>query len=122
MPDAVCEVVITADDEGWLIDFTRSLVRDRLVACGQHITPVRSIYLWQGAVEENLETRVALHTRASLVPAILERTRAEHPYDVPCILALPVEQANPDYLAWVLSSTRTPDEPDTELPGTRPER
>ena len=108
MSDAVREVIITADDEGWLIDFTRSLVRDRLVACGQHITPVRSIYLWHGAVEENLETRVALHTRASLVPVIVERTRAEHPYDVPCILALPVEQANPDYLAWVVSSTANP--------------
>ena len=109
MSDAVCEVVITADDEGWLIDFTRSLVRDRLVACGQHITPVRSIYLWQGAVEENLETRVALHTRRSLVPVIIERTRAEHPYDVPCVLALPIELANPDYRDWVVSSTRAPD-------------
>jgi periplasmic divalent cation tolerance protein len=107
--DAVCEVVITADDEQWLLDFTRALVRDRLVACGQHITAVRSIYLWQGAVEEAVETRVALHTRTGLVPAVLDRTRAEHPYDVPCVIALPVEQADPDYLAWVVSSTRAPD-------------
>jgi periplasmic divalent cation tolerance protein len=109
MADEVCEVVITADDEGWLIDFTRSLVRDRLVACGQRITPIRSVYLWRGALEENLETRVALHTRDSLVPAVIERTRAEHPYDVPCVLALPVSDANPDYLAWVLDSTRASD-------------
>ena len=47
---------------------------------------------------------MALHTRANLVPAVLERARAEHPYDVPCVLALPIEQANPDYLAWVLDS------------------
>jgi len=108
MTEAICEVVVTADDEGWLYDFTRALVRDRLVACGQHMTPVRSIYRWRGAIEESLETRVALHTRASLVPAVLERTRAEHPYDVPCVLALPVEQGNPDYLAWVVSSTCEP--------------
>jgi len=106
--DAICEVVVTADDEEWLLDLTRALVRDRLVACGQHITPVRSIYRWQGAIEESVETRVALHTRASLVPAVLERTRAEHPYDVPCVLALPVDQVDPDYLEWVITSTRDP--------------
>jgi periplasmic divalent cation tolerance protein len=108
MDEAICEVVITADDEGWLHDFTRALIRDRLVACGQHITPVRSIYLWQGAIEESVETRAALHTRVSLVPAVLDRTRAEHPYEVPCVLALPVAQVNPDYYAWVLTSTRDP--------------
>ena len=108
MAEAICEVVITADDEGWLLGFTRALVRDRLVACGQHISPVRSIYLWQGVIEESVETRVALHTRASLVPAVLERTRTEHPYEVPCVLALSVDQVNPDYQAWVIDSTRDP--------------
>ena len=108
MDEAICEVVIMADDEGWLHDFTRALIRDRLVACGQHVTPVRSIYLWQGAVEESRETRVALHTRAGLVPAVIERTRAEHPYAVPCVFALPIVDVNPDYSAWVLTSTRDP--------------
>jgi periplasmic divalent cation tolerance protein len=103
--DAICEVVVTADDEGWLLELTRALVRDRLVACGQHLTPVRSVYRWQGEIEESVETRVALHTRSSLVPALIERVRADHPYDVPCVIALAVEQANPDYLAWVLAST-----------------
>ncbi len=36
---------------------------------------------------------------------MIERARADHPYEVPCVLALPIEQANPDYLAWVLEST-----------------
>ena len=52
MSSSVCEVIITADDESWLLEFTRALVRDRLVACGQHITPVRSIYAWQGRLCE----------------------------------------------------------------------
>ena len=105
MDDALCEVVVTADDESWLLGFTRALIRDRLVACGQHLTPVRSIYRWQGAVEESVETRVALHTRTSLAPAVIERARAEHPYDVPCVLVLPVALVDPDYRAWVLEST-----------------
>jgi periplasmic divalent cation tolerance protein len=105
MPEPICEVIITADGEDWLIDFTRSLVADRLVACGQYIAPIRSIYRWNGSIHDDREIRVALHTRASLVPAIIDRTRREHPYEVPCVLALPVAAANPDYLKWVNEET-----------------
>jgi periplasmic divalent cation tolerance protein len=105
LTEPVVEMVITADDAVWLQEFTRSLVEDRLAACGQLISPIRSIYRWDDAVQEDAEVRVALHTRRSLVPAIIERTRAEHSYEVPCVLALPVENGNPDYLAWVVAST-----------------
>lgn len=44
------EVVITADSAEWLADFTRSLVEDRLVACGHNITPIRAIYRWEGKI------------------------------------------------------------------------
>jgi periplasmic divalent cation tolerance protein len=75
----ICEVVITADDAEWLAGFTRRLVEDRLVACGHLIAAIRSIYRWEGAVHDEPEARVALHTRASLVPRIVERADAEHP-------------------------------------------
>jgi periplasmic divalent cation tolerance protein len=103
--EPIREVIITADDEGWLISFTRSLVEDRLVACGQHFVPIRSIYRWEGSIHDDREVRVALHTRASLVPAIIDRVRREHPYEVPCVLALPVEIGNPEYIAWVIEET-----------------
>ena len=106
MTEPVCEVVITADDEAWLVAFTRSLVEERLAACGQIISPIRSIYRWGGEVQDDSEVRVALHTRESLVPTIIERTRAEHPYEVPCVLALPIHNGNADYLAWIVESTR----------------
>ena len=79
MTEPICEVIITADSEDWLINFTRSLVEDRLVACGQHIAPIRSIYRWEGTIHDDRESRVALHTRASLVPAIIDRTRQRTP-------------------------------------------
>ena len=69
MTEPICEVIITADNEDWLITFTRSLVEDRLVACGQHIAPIRSVYRWEGTIHDDHETRVALHTRSSLVQA-----------------------------------------------------
>ena len=101
----ICEVIVTSDDPEWLAAFTRTLVEERLVACGQNVTQVRSIYRWEGAVEEATEARVALHTRADLVGPIIERTRQEHAYDVPCVIALPVLDGNPDYLEWVRTQT-----------------
>ncbi|GAA3887941.1 divalent-cation tolerance protein CutA [Saccharothrix violaceirubra] len=105
----ICEVIITASDAEWLVRFTRSLVEDRLVACGQHITPVRSVYRWDGEIQEDTEARVALHTRADLVPAVVERVNREHPYDVPCVLAVPVFASNPAYAQWVLDETGSPE-------------
>ncbi|GAA2528158.1 divalent-cation tolerance protein CutA [Winogradskya humida] len=103
----VCEVVITAADAEWLAGFTRRLVEDRLAACGHQITPIRSIYRWDNAVHDEAEARVALHTRASLVPEIIARADAEHAYDVPCVLALPITDGNPAYLEWIIQETGT---------------
>jgi periplasmic divalent cation tolerance protein len=103
-----CEVVITADNADWLVDFTRSLVADRLAACGQTVAAIRSIYRWDGAVQDDPEARVALHTRTALVPDIVARAGAEHPYDVPCVIALPIVTGNPAYLSWILAETRAP--------------
>ena len=104
----ICEVVITAADPEWLAGFTRRLVTDRLAACGQQVTAIRSIYRWDGAIQDDAEARVALHTRVELVGRIVERAEAEHPYDVPCVLALPVAGGNPAYLDWVLAMTDQP--------------
>ena len=82
----ICEVVITAADADWLAAFTRRLVEDRLAACGHQIAAIRSIYRWDGAVQDEPEARVALHTRTDLVDAIVARVNAEHPYDVPCVI------------------------------------
>lgn len=106
MSDDCCEVIITAEDPDWLAQYTRRLVEDRLAACGQNIAPIRSIYRWEGTVQDEGEARVALHTRASLVPAIIDRTNSDHPYDVPCVIALPITQGNAEYLQWIRDSTQ----------------
>jgi periplasmic divalent cation tolerance protein len=105
----LCEVVITADSPEWLADFTRSLVDDKLAAAGHNIAAIRSIYRWQGKIEDRSEARVALHTRTARLPAIVERTKAQHPYQVPGIVALPIIGGSTDYLAWIERETRVPD-------------
>ena len=107
MDDDFCEVVITASDADWLAGFTRTLVEERLAACGQTVAAVRSIYRWNGAVHDEPEARVALHTRQALVPAIVERTRELHTHDVPCVIALPLVGGNPEYLRWIAAETVT---------------
>jgi periplasmic divalent cation tolerance protein len=110
MIEGYCEVIITADSAEWLAEFTRALVEDKLAAAG-HNAPIRAIYRWKGGIEDQGEARVALHTRMSLVPAIVERTKASHSYEVPCVIALPILGGNPEYLAWIGQETRAPDQP-----------
>ena len=79
MDEEYCEVVVTAEDADWLAAFTRTLVDERLVACGHNLQVIRSVYRWEGAVHDEPEARVALHTSRSLVPAIVARTAGLHP-------------------------------------------
>lgn len=105
MNDDICEVIITGPSAGWLVEFTRALVEDRLAACGQHTVASRSIYRWQGAIEDEPEARVALHTRRELVDAIVARADRDHPYDVPCVIACPIVGGSPSYADWVRRET-----------------
>lgn len=106
-----CEVVVTGPDAGWLATYTRTLVEERLAACGHQLGGIRSVYRWEGAVHDEAEARVALHTRRSLVPAVVARTRELHPYDVPCVIALPLVAGDPGYLRWLAEETLDPDSP-----------
>lgn len=105
----LAEVVITAPDPDWLLDLTRQLVAERLCASAHNFAPIRSVYRWRGEVIERTEGRVSLHTRAALVPAIVERVKASHPYEVPGISTRPIVGGNPDYLSWILEETSTGD-------------
>lgn len=104
----IVEVVVTAASLDDMMRITRTLVDERLVACGQHLSPIRSIYRWDGAVQDEREARVALHTRASLIEQVTARVVELHPYDVPCVVALPVVGGNPAYAEWVEAETVDP--------------
>ena len=103
----IVDVSITGPDPEWLAQHTRRLIEARLAACG-NITPnVRSLYRWQGTIEDESEALVVLHTRAQHVEAIIEATNAEHPYDTVHILATEIVGADPAYEQWVLDETDT---------------
>lgn len=83
----------------------RQLVDRRMVACGTMVDGVTSIYRWKGAVEEATETQVLLKTRRDRWEDLQAAVRDLHPYDVPELLALPVESGLASYLGWVAEET-----------------
>ena len=84
----------------------RSLVEERLIACGNIVPGIESIYEWKGAVETSAEVMVVCKTTLNSAPAAQERLRALHPYEVPEILQVAVSDGWPDYLAWVAAQCR----------------
>jgi len=79
----------------------RLLVEERLIACGNLITGVESIYEWKGVIENTHEVTVIAKTTAERADEAMTRLRALHPYEVPEILLVPVTTGWPDYLSWI---------------------
>lgn len=78
-----------------------TLVESRVVACVNVIPKVRSIYRWKGAVEREDEAMLVMKTTDERVEAVIDRIGRVHPYDVPEIIALPITEGLPEYLAWI---------------------
>jgi periplasmic divalent cation tolerance protein len=79
----------------------RALVERRLAACVNVVSGVVSVYRWKGAVEREEERLLVIKTRAGRLEALREALVALHPYEVPELIALPVEAGHPPYLAWL---------------------
>ena len=82
----------------------KSLLAQNLVAC-VNITPVRSLYRWKGEHCDDSEHLLILKTRKSLVRDVIRAVKAEHPYEVPEIIALPVIAGHVPYIDWVYGET-----------------
>lgn len=96
---------VTCPDRALAEDLARRLVEERLAACGNVLDGMRSVYRWEGKVEEASEAVLIVKTRAELVERVTARVRELHPYACPCVAALPVTGGNPDYLAWIAAET-----------------
>ncbi|AKF06522.1 divalent-cation tolerance protein CutA [Sandaracinus amylolyticus] len=83
----------------------RSLVEARLAACVNVIPGLRSIYRWKGEVQIDAEAQCLIKTRASLFERVRDHVLANHPYETPEIVALPVTRGSDGYLAWIASET-----------------
>ena len=101
MPPTALVVLTTLDNEADARAFVTALVAARLVACGTLLPGARSIYRWEGQMTEEAEVVVLLKTDASRWDALCAAVRERHPYEVPELLALPVERGFDRYLSWL---------------------
>jgi periplasmic divalent cation tolerance protein len=86
----------------------RTLVSERLAACVNIIGPIRSIYRWRDAIEDDREFLMVIKTRMVLYRKVERRVRALHTYEVPEVIAVAVGRGAPPYLKWLLGSTKVP--------------
>lgn len=89
------------DDEEQTAKLARTLVERRLAACVSVLAPMQSTYRWQGAIEQQVERQVVIKTTAARVAELKQAMADLHPYDVPELLIVRVEDGAEAYLRWV---------------------
>jgi len=104
MADEALLVLSTFPDAATAQRIGRQLVEEKCAACVNILPEVESIYWWQGKVEEAKETLAIFKTTVNRFEALQSTLRQLHPYEVPEIIALPIDRGLPDYLRWVANA------------------
>ena len=94
-------VLVTTPDAGVAEGLVRTLVEEGVVACGNILPGITSIYRWEGAVERATEALVVFKTTAAGAARLERRVPELHPYEVPEVLVLSVESGHEAYLKWI---------------------
>ncbi len=102
--DQVRVALVTLPDRQAAEALVRKLVEERVVACGNIVPGMTSIYWWEGKVEEAGEVLVVFKTTSEGARRLVDRVPELHPYDVPEVLVLPVQEGHRPYLDWVVDS------------------
>ena len=97
-------IFITASNAAEAGNIASSLVKEKLAACANVVGGVSSTYWWKGNIETADEVLVIAKSKTALVEKIIERVRQLHSYEVPEIIALPIESGNKAYLQWIEES------------------
>lgn len=100
-----CVVLSTCANRGEGRKIARALVRERLAAC-VNMTPVRSVYEWEGRLHDSGEILLVIKTTRARARLVSKRIRALHSYAVPEIVCLPILDGDPKYLSWVGAQCR----------------
>ena len=101
----IVTVYATFASAGEAQSIARTLVEERLAACANILAPCRSIYRWQGRIEEAEEVPALFKTRAERAEALIARLAELHGYDVPAAVVWPIAEALPAYAQWVDEET-----------------
>jgi periplasmic divalent cation tolerance protein len=101
----IVSVYATFADAGEAARIARILVEERLAACANILGPIRSIYRWEGKIEETNEVAALFKTRADVADRLIARLAELHSYEIPAAVVWPIGSALPAYDAWVTAET-----------------
>jgi periplasmic divalent cation tolerance protein len=101
-------VYCTCPDQGVAERIAETVVGERLAACANIVPGLISIYRWQGQVRRDSELLLMIKTREVVYLLLETRIRELHPYQVPEIVALPIQAGAADYLGWLADNTGVP--------------
>jgi periplasmic divalent cation tolerance protein len=99
-------VITNLPDRAAAERLAEKLVGERLAACVNILAPCRSVYRWKDALQHDEEHPMLIKTTAERYPALERALREGHPYELPEIIAVPIERGLPAYLQWVDDETR----------------
>jgi periplasmic divalent cation tolerance protein len=97
---------VTHPDAAGAETLGRSLVEAEVAACVNVFAGMRTVYRWQGRIEEGVEAVMIVKTRADLEPAARAAIIDAHPYECPCVVTLPIAGGHAAYLDWLAVNCR----------------
>lgn len=100
-PNDIILLYTTFPDQTTAEKICAALVQERLVACVNIHSPIKSMYWWKGQLENSNEISAYLKTTAEKFVPVRERLKALHPYEVPCLMEIPIDRVNPAYAQWL---------------------
>lgn len=98
-------VFITASNEEEAVKIAKALIEARLAGCVNIIKNIRSIYSWQGKIEDEPEVLMVAKTQKDLFNNLSKKVKELHSYTVPEIIALPLVEGSEEYLKWLSEVT-----------------
>lgn len=97
---------ITCENDAQAREIGQILVKERLVACVNILPAIQSLYWWNDEVQDDTETAFFAKTTKANVEKVIARVGELHSYECPCVISLPIEKGNPDYLKWIIEQTQ----------------
>lgn len=107
MPDYQL-VLTTCPTQELALTLANALVKEGLAACVNILPPMQSVYRWKGQVESAAEQLLVIKTTAANYAAVERRIRELHSYELPEVIAVPIVNGLPAYLAWLTDPDATP--------------
>jgi len=108
--EKLCWCYITAGSLEEAKNIGKKLVEQNLAACVNLFENMTSIYNWEDKLEEAQEVVMIAKTRKTLMPKLIETVNSLHNYGCPCILELPIQGGNPEFLSWIKTETQDTEE------------